>query len=63
MEIKKTLSDGRVETFKPHRYADGFYRVQVKVKDLAEVERLARDGNEVRVRGDIHGKYNLSKMV
>jgi hypothetical protein len=60
--IKKTLPDGTEETFRPHRYADGSYRVEIRVSDPDEVRRLAADGCAVRMKGDVQGKLNLIKQ-
>lgn len=62
IEVKKPHPTGGVETFRPHRYEDGCYRVEIPVKDLSEVERLAKAGCAVRMKGDIGGKVNLTKL-
>lgn len=59
IELKKTRADGSEETFRPHRYSDGQYRVEIRVSDLSEVEKLARDGCAVRMKGDVSGQTNL----
>jgi len=71
---RRTLSDGRVEVFRPLKNADGYYVLadravdpqhtraanQFYVKDLAAVAaRLRRGGVSLRMRGDISGQPNL----
>jgi hypothetical protein len=71
---RRTLSDGRVEVFRPMKNADGYYVLadravdpqhnraanQFYVKDLAAVAaRLRRGGVSLRMRGDISGQPNL----
>lgn len=61
LEVIRELDDGSIEVYRPHRYKDGFYRVEVRVRDLEEVERLAREGASVRMKDDVTGQLNLVK--
>lgn len=61
IEVKKLNKNGDLETFTPHLYPDGFYRVEVPVRDISEVERLAAEGCAVRLKGDLLGAVNLIK--
>jgi len=72
---RRTLSDGRVEVFRPMKNAHGYYVLadravdpqhnraanQFYVKDLEAVAaRLRRGGVSLRMRGDISRQPNLS---
>lgn len=71
---RRTLPDGRLETFAPMRNADGYYILadravdpqhnkaanQFYVKDIAAVAaRIRAGGVSLRMKGDITGQPNL----
>jgi hypothetical protein len=71
---RRTLPDGRLETFTPMRNADGYYILadravdpqhnkavnQFYVKDIAAVAaRIRAGGVSLRMKGDITGQPNL----
>jgi|GEM_PF-3772132 len=47
---KHRTSDGSVEVLEPHEYADGSYRVEIRVS-RAEMEDFAQKGAKVRMSG------------
>ena len=63
MEIKRRTDEGELETLRPHKARDGYYRVEIPVEKLAEVERLASEGCAVRMKSDLTGKVNLIKVT
>lgn len=62
IEVETAKKDGRVETFTPHRYSDGSFRVEIRVADESKMIELAKDGCAVRMKGDIDGRVNLKKF-
>ena len=56
-----TRKDGTTEKQSPER-KDGYYWVEVPIKDETEMEALVAKGYSVRVRGEKSGQWNLKKI-
>jgi type II secretory pathway component PulK len=63
LEVTKKGRDGSSQVYTAHPYKDGFYRVEVKVRELSEVKKLADQGNSVRMKSGTTGKFNLMNTV
>ena len=62
MKLERQLvKDGIVEIFKPHRYSDGCFRVEIRVPNEADLVDYAKQGCSIRMKSDQKGSINLVK--